>query len=74
MANTAKHAAPQAVKITAIPVADAAKVLSTAYGRHVTEEQVRQVAEGGKLLREDDTINLLEYTAHLVREMAHGSD
>ena len=74
MAKTAKHAAPQAVKITAIPVADAAKALSTAYGQRVTEAQVRQVAEGARLVREDGTINLREYTAHLVREMAHGSD
>ena len=74
MAKTAKHTTPQAVKITAISVADAARVLSTAYGQRVTEEQVRQVAEEARLVTEDGTINLLEYTAHLVREMAHGSD
>ncbi|MCC6578923.1 MAG: hypothetical protein IT440_00655 [Phycisphaeraceae bacterium] len=64
----------KSLKITAISVADAAKVLASAYGRRVTEEQVRAVAEAGELLRGDDTINLLDYVAFLVREVAHGSD
>lgn len=55
-------------------VADAARVLSAASGRRVTEAQVRELAERGQLLRADGTISLLEYTAHLVREMANGSD
>lgn len=62
------------LKITAIPVAEAAKVLASAYGRRVTEEQVRQIAERGGLVRADDTINLLEYVAYLVREASHGPD
>ena len=65
----------QPVKITAISAADAAKVLASAYGRRITEQQVREVAERGGLLRADGTINLLEYVAYLVQEMAHaGSD
>ena len=60
------------LQITAISVADAAKVLASAYGRRVTEEQVREIAERGGLIRADDTINLLEYVAYLVKEMAHG--
>jgi hypothetical protein len=63
---------PQKLQITAISVADAAKVLASAYGRRVTGEQVRAVAEAGGLIRADDTINLLEYVAYLVREVAHG--
>lgn len=66
----------KSLKITAISVADAAKVLASAYGRRVTEEQVRAVAEAGELLRADGTINLLDYVAFLVREVAGapGSD
>jgi hypothetical protein len=64
----------ETLRITAIAVADAARVLSAASGRRVTEEQVREVAERGGLLRADGTISLLEYTAYLVREMANGSD
>ena len=60
------------LKITAISVADAARALASAYGRRVTEDEVRQIAEAGGLIRADDTINLLEYVAYLVREMAHG--
>jgi len=62
------------VKITAMPPADVATALSSAYGRRITEAQVREVAERGGLLRPDGTVNLLEYAAYLVREMAHGSD
>ena len=54
-------------------MADAAKVLASAYGRRVTEAQVREVAERGGLIGPGDTINLLEYTAYLVKEMAHGA-
>ncbi|HEX7010766.1 MAG TPA: hypothetical protein VF184_12355 [Phycisphaeraceae bacterium] len=69
---TPRDEQPQKLQITAIPVADAARVLASAYGRRVTEEQVRTVAEAGGLIRADGTINLLEYTAYLVKEMAHG--
>ena len=62
------------LKITALTVAETARVLASAYGRRVTEEQVREVAEKGGLIRPDGTINLLEYTAFLVRELAHGTD
>jgi len=71
---TPRHDTAKSLKITALPVADAAKVLASAYGRRVTEEQVREVAEAGGLIAPDGTINLLEYTAYLVRELAHGSD
>ena len=67
---------PKALKITALSVADVAKALAAAYGRRVTEEQVREVAERGALLRSDGTLNLLEYVAFLVQEASHapGSD
>ena len=63
-----------AMKITALPVAEAAKAMSAAYGRLVTKEQVREVAERGDLVRPDGTISLLEYAAYIVREMGHGDD
>ena len=65
-------ASSRKLQITAISVADAAKVLASAYGRRVTEQQVREVAEAGGLIRADGTINLLEYVAYLVEEMARG--
>jgi hypothetical protein len=60
------------VKITALTIAQAAKILSTAYNRRITEEQVRRIAEAGNLLRADGTLNLLEYVAFLAREACHG--
>lgn len=69
-----RHTTSQTVKITALSVADAARMMASAYGRRITEDQVREIAERGGLVREDGTINLLEYAAYLVRETAHGSD
>ena len=64
----------KSLKITALSIADAAKLLSSASGRSITEEQVREVAERAGMVRADGTISLVEYTAYLVRELAHGSD
>jgi hypothetical protein len=61
------------LKITALSIADAAKVMASAYGREVTEDQVRHVAEAGGLIRPDGTISLLEYTAFLAREVTNAS-
>jgi hypothetical protein len=74
MATGLSDVSQETLRITALAVADAARVLSAASGRRVTEEQVREVAERGNLLRADGTISLLAYTAYLVREMAHGND
>ena len=66
--------AKQALRITALSLADAAKVLASAYGRRVTEQQVREVAEAGELIRPDGTISLIEYTAFLAREVTGGGE
>ena len=69
---TPRHEETRSVKITAISVADAAKLLATAYGRRMTEEQVRQVAEAGELLRADGTLSLIDYVAYLAGEVVDG--
>ena len=61
------------LRITALAVADLAKILASASGRTITIEQVRRIAEQGQLLRVDDTVNLLEYTAYLVGELSRGT-
>jgi len=66
------NSTPQPVKITAMTVADAAKAMSSAYGRLITEDQVRLVAERGGLVKPDGTFNLLNYAAYLIREKAIG--
>ena len=74
MAKNAPNVAAEGLRITALAPADAARVLSAASGRRVTEEQIREVADRGGLLRADGTFSLLEYAAYLVEEMAGGSD
>ena len=60
------------MKITAISVAHAAKILASTYGRRVTEEQVREVVEAGDLARADGTFSLIEYVAYLAVEVTSG--
>lgn len=64
----------ESLKITALTPAQAAKVLAAAYGRRITEEQVRQVVEDAQLLRADGTFSLIEYTAFLAGEATRGID
>ena len=59
---------PSKLNPGAIPPATLALLLSNAGQRLVTEEQVRRIAEMGNLLSEDDTVNLIEYTAFLAQE------
>ena len=66
---------PKSLKITAVSVADAARILAAAYGRRVTEEQVRQVVEAGGLARADGRFSLIDYVAYLAGEVTNaGSD
>jgi len=60
------------LKITALSIAEVAKVLSSASSRRITEEQVAEIAERGGIVKPDGTISLLDYTAFLVRE--YGKD
>ena len=58
--------------LTALTVAQAAKVLSTAGGRRVTEEMIRADVDAGAPVNADGTVNLVHYTAWLAKEMAGG--
>jgi hypothetical protein len=69
--NPAPAGPTPGLKLTALTPADAAKALSAALGRRVTESQVRAVAQAGDLLRPDDTLNLLDYVAFLISEVTH---
>ena len=62
-----QDAQPKTLRLTALSVADLAKLLSAASGRQITEDQVRTIAENENLFRADGTINLIEYVAALVR-------
>ena len=57
------------LKITALSPQELAKVLSQA-GRHVIlADDVQAIAETAGILSPDGTINLIDYTAFLVREV-----
>ena len=58
--------------LTALTVAQAAKVLSAAGGRRITVEMLLSDIDAGSPVNPDGTINLVHYTAWLVKEMAGG--
>ena len=58
--------------LTALTVAQAAKVLSAAGNRRITEDMVRTDTDAGAPVNTDGTMNLVHYTAWLVREAASG--
>ena len=62
----------ETLKTTALTAAQAARILATAYGRRVTEEQVREVVEAGDLARPDGTFSLIDYVAFLAAEVTNG--
>jgi len=59
-------------KITALTPAQAARILAAAGSRRITEAMVRADIEAGAPTNADGTINLVHYTAWLVREVAGG--
>jgi hypothetical protein len=61
------------LQLTALSPCDLATLFSRSLRRPVTEEQVRAVAEAGRLLSGNDTINLMEYTAYLANEVNYGN-
>ena len=62
----------ESLKITAVTVAQAAKILATAYNRRITEEQVRKVVDDAEIIRADGTFSLIDYTAFLAKEATRG--
>ncbi len=58
--------------LTALTVAQTAKVLSAAGGRKITEDMLRADIDAGAPVNADGTINLVHYAAWLVREVAGG--
>lgn len=59
--------------ITAMSVADVARVLSAALNRRITEAMIRADIEAGAPTnpRNPDSLNLIHYVAWLAREAAH---
>jgi len=62
------------LKLTALSITDAAKVLSKASGRTVSESVIREDIDTGAPVNSDGTINLVHYAAWLAKEIADGRD
>jgi hypothetical protein len=56
----------------ALPVADAARVLTRMGGKPVTEAMLRDDIDAGAPTNADGSINLVHYAAWLVKEMNQG--
>jgi hypothetical protein len=57
------------LSLNALSVATAARLLSMVSGERVTEEMIRADLAAGAPANTDGTINLVHYTAWLVKEM-----
>ncbi len=66
--------AQTALNPTALPLADAARLLSAAGGHPVTPEQIQADVDAGAPTNGDGTINLVQYAAWLIREMSSRGD
>jgi len=61
--------APSGMKITALPLADLAALLSRVGGKPVTADMIRADIDAGAPANPDGTMNLVHYTAWLAREV-----
>ena len=61
---------PGAVNPTALPITDAARLLSAAGGQQITVEMLEADVAAGAPTNADGTINLVHYAAWLVLDMS----
>ena len=59
---------------TALPLADAARLLSAVGGQVVTAEMLQADVAAGAPTNDDGTLNVAQYAAWLVKEMAARAD
>jgi hypothetical protein len=58
----------------ALPIADAARVLTRLGGKAVTDVMLRADIDAGAPVNSDGTLNLVHYAAWLVKEMSASGD
>ncbi len=66
-------ASPQSLNPMRMPLPVALRIIKAAGGRSVTPESLRADIDAGMPLNADGTINLVNYAAWLIREMALGN-
>lgn len=62
------------MKVTALPLADLARLLSKSAGRTISPEMLRRDIEAGAPVNPDGTVNLVHFAAWLVKEVAARGD
>jgi hypothetical protein len=67
-----QHPPNAALNPAALPVADAARVLTRVGGASITEAMLRADIDAGAPTNADGSLNLVHYAAWLVREAARG--
>ncbi len=67
------NASPQSLNPMRMPIAVALRIIKAAGGRSVTPESLQADMDAGMPLNADGTINLVNYAAWLIREMALGN-
>ncbi|MCC7407738.1 MAG: hypothetical protein IT442_06675 [Phycisphaeraceae bacterium] len=65
----AKSSATAAINPAALSIEDVAKLLSAAGGRRITPEDVQEDIDTGAPVGRDGRMNLVHYTAWLIREV-----
>jgi len=53
--------------------ARAAQIFTYVYRASFDEEEIRQIAYDAQILHADDTFNLIEYCAYLIKEFGNAS-
>lgn len=66
---TGPNPAPQTVNPASLSIEDMSRLLSGAGGRKITPEQVQADVDAGAPVGGDGRMNLIHYTAWLVREV-----
>ena len=64
--------APKTLSPAALPIDDAATLLTRIGGMPVTQEMIRADIDAGAPVNEDGTLNLVHYAAWLVQRMGNG--
>jgi len=65
---------PNSLNPTALPIDVAAKILSKAGGRAVSEDMLHNDTDAGAPTNPDGTLNLVNYAAWLIKELSQRGD
>ena len=68
------HESPESMNPRALPIDVAARMLSKAGARKITEDMIRADVDTGAPTNADGTLNLVHYAAWNVRQIAGGAD